>query len=110
MTALRIPQLSWPPVFAELPDGSRTILEVEQDSPADIEGAALLLCGLRRNQLPWARDVGVTDPIASTDPDVAAELIEGDLRRLEPRPAGGTRVQLVPQPDGSRRIRLKVLT
>lgn len=110
MNAPRIPQLRWPPTLVDLPDGTRTIAEVEQDSPADMEGAALLLCGLRRRQLPWAPDVGITDPLGATDPDVAARLIESDLRRLEPRPANGIRVQVVPQPDGTRRIRLKVHT
>jgi hypothetical protein len=110
MTAPGIPQLRWPPSIEEHPDGTRTIREVEQDSGADIDGSALLLCDLRRGQLSWAGDVGISDPLGASDPDAAAEVIETELRRLEPRPAGGIHVRVVPQPDGSRRIRLKVLS
>lgn len=110
MTDPAIQQLQWPPEIVTAPDGGRTIATVPQDSVRDLQGSAALLCELRRGQLPWAPEVGITDPLATTDPEAAALLIEQDLRRLEPRPAGGITVQVVPTETGTRNLRLKVNT
>lgn len=104
----RIPHLKWPLEVETLPDGSRQLVEIEQDSADDLRGSGLLLCDLRRGQLPWAEDVGVTDPAATTDPVAAAALIERDLQRLEPRPTGGCQVDVAETLENGRSIRLKV--
>lgn len=95
--------LKWPLELATARDGSITFATVEQDSPEEMRRSAGLLCELRYGQLPWDDDLGIPDPLGSTDPESAAAAISAALDDLDPRTTHA--VDVIDDPEsGARRI------
>lgn len=102
--------LAWPLRQVALPDGTVTLATVEQDSDEDVRRGLALICELRVGDLPWAEDIGIPDPMGSTDPAATAELIGAALRAADTR-AATVEVTVIPNADGSDRdLHLKIGT
>lgn len=100
--------LAWPPEVITKPDGSKVFATVEQDSDTDIQMAAALLCELRPGQLPWAPELGIPDPLGTSDPESAAALIEAALNEQDGREP--IRVEVLDDPDAGRHLTLTIST
>lgn len=77
-----IPQFAWPPRIVGV-----EFAECEQDSLAEIQASASLLCDVRPRQLVWARQTGTPSPLGHQDRSVAAAAITAALQAQEPREA-----------------------
>ncbi|WP_138974444.1 hypothetical protein [Patulibacter medicamentivorans] len=99
--------LRWPPALSTRPDGSVAFATVAQDSDEEIRRGLAMACELRPGQLDWDPDLGVPDPLGSTDPDLAADLIQAALTDLEPRAAIVVDVR---DSDNGRSIHPRILT
>lgn len=82
--------LTWPPKLRVLANGSVTLEEIDQGSPAEIDQAYALIATLRRGDLPWASDVGIPDPLGEGDPDVIAAAMTSALAKHDGRLIGAT--------------------
>lgn len=98
-------QLAWP-LQVETVDGVTRLREVEQGSQEEIRGSLALLCLLRVDQLPWAEDLGIPDPLGTVDPEAAAMEIEAALREMDPRVP--VTVTVVDDPARGRTLRLQL--
>lgn len=100
------PHLAWPLRIETAADGSTQFVEVEQDSVAEIVGGVALACDVRVDQLPWAPDLGIPDPVGAVDAETAAQEIEDALATIEPR--AQVTVAVVEDESGGRALRLRV--
>jgi hypothetical protein len=99
--------ISWPISARPLPGGRVEIATVEQDSPEQIQRGLAMVCELRADMLDWDPELGIPDPLGSTDPAEVADLIAAELRAIDPRPE---RIDVTVTVDGAagRNLHLKV--
>lgn len=101
---MTIPRLSWPPTMTFDQAGRGSLQSLEQDSPEEIQQGVMLFCELRVDDLPWAPDLGIPDPLASIDPERTAGEIEQAILDFEPRASYRVAIDTV---DDRRQIHLK---
>jgi len=99
-------RLRWP-LETTTRNGATTHASVRQGSLEEVRRGHALLCELRPGQLPWARNLGIPDPLATVDPDASAAAIEAAIADVDPRiPA---HIDVIDTPSG-RRLRLRITT
>lgn len=98
--------LAYPAALATAPDGTVTFATVPQDDPDEIRQSFLLLASLRPGLCAWDDELGIPDPLATTNPQDAADRIQAALSDQEPRHP--IEVTVIDTDHGSRRVHLRL--
>lgn len=103
----QILDIAWPISTRPLPGGGVEIATCVQDSPEQIKRGLGMVCELRAGMLDWDEELGIPDPLGSTDPAEAGALIAAELRAIDPRPRT-LNVDVRVDGDGGRNLHLLV--